>query len=97
MTLIFYFLHLKPDECRLACVSSSDLLDEDYVWQEYFELESKYDDNDFPREKAMKLCKSAVASPLQNDFTVLVGHTFLTYLSLDLTHEHLHLHCCIYR
>ncbi len=40
------------------------------MWQEYVSLESKFDD--FPRERAIKLCKSAVAS-LQNDFAVLVG------------------------
>ncbi len=50
------------------------------MWQEYFELERKYGDNDLSREKAIKLCKSAVASPLGNDFTVLVGQTFLIYM-----------------
>ncbi len=58
----------------LACrASSSDLLDEGIVWQEYVSLESKFDD-DFPRDRAIKLCKSAVVS-LQNDFDVLVGVT----------------------
>ncbi len=86
IVVLYSRFHISSDECHLACVSSSDLLSEGDVWQEYVSLESKYED--FPRERAIKLCKSAVSS-LQNDFAVLVGDypfkmrliSYPTYLS----------------